>query len=536
MTKELKTIKISEAIPFDGNTRRPPSARSVASLAKDIKANGLSTPILVWADEDSKTNVFLVISGKRRLAALKSLKATEIEAILIRGIDRKQAVELATAENLNRKDLHGVEQAEAFEKLVAEGHTVASIANHFGVEKTDVAQTLRLTSLPASIRNSFLDSKLDIPDSVFYRIARLGTEDAQKRVYEKIAASASRAIRLDDWEVDNAFNSEVRVLDRAPFNPTTGRLHGGACVKCPKATNNAKNLFPELDHSDERQVRCTDGACWDAKVQELIDEKVDEGYTPVEDIYDAGYSHPQTGDGKLKKYKLVVTAGRDRGKFGSYVKLRDRPSSTTDESGRRKISKEEKAAIEAGILAVGEGLVLKESTLIEFLVARFPSPELKRVEKRTNRVLKNPDGTAIYPESVALQKALIRDLLASFLIEPHGDRENALSRIYSLSTSDAIEGHAAQKALDVTKPWLDARGRFRKEALKEIREKAKAASEKAATTGSAPTTPPKKKPKKAAKSSAAAKPAKKAAKKAAKSVPAKKAAKSSKRGMIKPKK
>ena len=119
----------------------------IAELAASIKANGLLQPITVTKNGDRYT----IVAGERRYRAVRSLQMETIPAI-IRNISRRQSMELALIENIQRSDLNPIEEAAAIGALMQEfGLTQQELSQRLGMSRSALANSVRLLSLPENI-------------------------------------------------------------------------------------------------------------------------------------------------------------------------------------------------------------------------------------------------------------------------------------------------------------------------------------------------------------------------------------------------
>ena len=113
--EEVRQLAINQIEPNPFQPRVKFDEEALQELANSISAHGLLHPIIVRAIGHG----YQVIAGERRLRACKQLGWTTIPAI-IRVMDDRAAAELALIENLQRRDLHFLEEAEGYERLLAE--------------------------------------------------------------------------------------------------------------------------------------------------------------------------------------------------------------------------------------------------------------------------------------------------------------------------------------------------------------------------------------------------------------------------------
>lgn len=125
-------------------------------LAESIKQNGLIQPLTV-KQEDNK---YILIAGERRLRALKLLGMDSAPCIVIDVTDRNSAV-LALVENIQRKDLHYFDEAEALSKLLDfYGMTQEDCAVKLGKNQSTIANKLRLLKLSEEVRRKIRENCL----------------------------------------------------------------------------------------------------------------------------------------------------------------------------------------------------------------------------------------------------------------------------------------------------------------------------------------------------------------------------------------
>lgn len=125
-------------------------------LKESIKEKGVLQPILVR----EKDGEYEVVAGERRLRASRELGLKEIP-VVIKEIDDKEALVIALIENIQRENLTAIEEAEAYKNLVDDfGYTQEQVAQSVGKNRSTIANTLRLLSLPDNIKNAISEGIL----------------------------------------------------------------------------------------------------------------------------------------------------------------------------------------------------------------------------------------------------------------------------------------------------------------------------------------------------------------------------------------
>lgn len=172
--RPAKEIPIEAIQPNRDQPRRRFDEAELESLADSIRANGILQPILVRRLDDSDSS-FEIIAGERRWRAAQLCGVHNIP-VVIRDIKESETVELALIENIQREDLTPLEEAEAFQHLIAEyGQTQDEISAMIGKSRSHVANMVRLLSLPELVRDMLQDGRL----SAGHARALVGQDDAE---------------------------------------------------------------------------------------------------------------------------------------------------------------------------------------------------------------------------------------------------------------------------------------------------------------------------------------------------------------------
>lgn len=130
---------------------------SLAELSSSIKEFGVIQPLLVRQKTDHS---FELIAGERRLRASK-LAGLALVPVIVKELTDQEMAELAMIENLQREDLHYLEEAEGFQQLIANfGFTQEELAVRVGKKQSTIANKMRLLKLAEDIRNTLRQENL----------------------------------------------------------------------------------------------------------------------------------------------------------------------------------------------------------------------------------------------------------------------------------------------------------------------------------------------------------------------------------------
>ena len=144
---------------IDNNINQPRKEFDIEKLnelADSIKANGIIQPIIL----STMGTRYMIVAGERRWRAAK-LAGVKIVPAVVRNFTPAQIAEIAIVENLQRQDLNEIELARGIKKLIDEFKlTQEQAATRLGKNRSAIAHTLRLLTLPAEIIQMVEQNKL----------------------------------------------------------------------------------------------------------------------------------------------------------------------------------------------------------------------------------------------------------------------------------------------------------------------------------------------------------------------------------------
>src|ERR687884_118094 len=148
-----RSVPIETIRPSPFQPRRHFGEEELEGLAQSIRDKGVVQPLLVRPVNGADSG-FELIAGERRWRAAQRVGLHEVP-VVVRDLADSEALEIALVENLQREDLSPLEEAEAYSRLMEEfGRSQAEVAETIGKSRSHVANTLRLLSGPAPVRQS----------------------------------------------------------------------------------------------------------------------------------------------------------------------------------------------------------------------------------------------------------------------------------------------------------------------------------------------------------------------------------------------
>ncbi|WP_114165086.1 nucleoid occlusion protein [Exiguobacterium sp. TNDT2] len=154
----VQKIALSSLLPNRYQPRKVFEPAKIEELAVTIDEYGLLQPIIVRKAEEDR---YEIVAGERRFRAVKSLGWSFIPAI-VREMDDDTTAALALIENLQREQLSPIEEAEAYDRLLAmNGLKQAELAKSLGKSQSTIANKLRLLKLPEDVKQCLRNRQIN---------------------------------------------------------------------------------------------------------------------------------------------------------------------------------------------------------------------------------------------------------------------------------------------------------------------------------------------------------------------------------------
>ena len=185
---------IGRLVPIDRLDPNPEQPRQVMGDLTELKASiaekGIIEPLIVRPRGER----YGIIAGERRYQAAVQLGLTELP-VVIRSADESESIELALIENLQRKDLTALEEAEALQALVHRfGYTHERLAKRLGKSRTSVTESLSLNAMPEDVQH--LCRLADVSSkSVLLEVVRQRSPEAMVAFVEQITRDGAATRR-----------------------------------------------------------------------------------------------------------------------------------------------------------------------------------------------------------------------------------------------------------------------------------------------------------------------------------------------------
>jgi ParB family transcriptional regulator, chromosome partitioning protein len=360
----IQEISLNKIKPSKANPRRRTDEAALSELAENIKTHGVLQPILI---RPMNANGYEIVCGERRWKASKTAGKESIPARIV-NLSDGEALELAVIENLQRENVHELDEALGYKALIKQNpelYTVENISLKVGRSASYVYGRLRLAELTPNVQAAFYAGKLTAGHAI--EIARLQPKDQERALEECFPGHRTTKAILKDKdprpinvrELRDWIQREIHLsLANAPFDVNDPNLlpAAGPCSTCPKRSGSNPLLFAD---SIKRADICTDPECFKQKRDALVQIRVSEveaaGGKPVKvsDSYvyygqkpapgvlcRADYNEATAGDCPTTAPAVVVEGKR----VGTKLYVCTNPKCKTHSLRSVSLSPEEKAA------------------------------------------------------------------------------------------------------------------------------------------------------------------------------------------------
>ncbi|MGP1438837.1 MAG: ParB/RepB/Spo0J family partition protein [Treponema sp.] len=148
---------------------------ALEELSSSIKVHGLIQPVVVQKDSDG---AYFIIAGERRTRA-SIMAGLEKIPVVISDVKDENKLEVALIENIQRENLNPIEEAQAYQAIIAMGNlTQEELSSRVGKSRSTITNAIRLLQLPPEMQIALKEGKI----STGHAKALLSIEDKFKQM------------------------------------------------------------------------------------------------------------------------------------------------------------------------------------------------------------------------------------------------------------------------------------------------------------------------------------------------------------------
>ena len=211
-------ISISSIIPNKFQPRKKFDKESLEDLTNSIKERGVIQPLIVRKSDD-QSEKYELIAGERRWQASQSAGLHEVPVVIIEA-DNLKSLEFAIVENVQRKDLNPIEEANGYQKLIEQfDYDQEKVSKFIGKSRSHVSNCLRLLTLPNEVITLIEENKL----SQGHAKVLVGLENAnflaKKIIENKLSVRQSetltKSIKSNQGKIKTNKNPNITSLEKS---------------------------------------------------------------------------------------------------------------------------------------------------------------------------------------------------------------------------------------------------------------------------------------------------------------------------------
>ena len=212
--KQVQQIAVQQIVPNRFQPRKVFNEEKLDELARTIHIHGLIQPIILRKYEEDK---YEIIAGERRFRAMQLLEWQEVPAIVQEMTDNETA-SVALIENLQREELTAIEEAEAYQSLMALNElTQEALAQRIGKSQSFIANKLRLLKLAEPIKQALLNR--EVTERHGRSLLALSAEEQNElltliREKKLTVKETERLVKLKQVEKDKASDQPKKRIKR----------------------------------------------------------------------------------------------------------------------------------------------------------------------------------------------------------------------------------------------------------------------------------------------------------------------------------
>jgi len=302
---EYRNLPLALLTESATNPRRAFDEDFLKELAGSIRSKGVLSPLLVRPKNERS---FEIVFGAQRYRAAQIVEVATVP-VRIQNLTDAEALEAQLIENLQRRDVHPMEEAQGFKALLdldEPKYSIEQISAKTGKSPAYVAQRLKLTELAPAVADAFYAEEIGVGHALL--LAKLPAdrqEEALKACFKEDWSNGDRKAKRMLLPVRNLqFWIEYNILlllKDAPFDKKDAHLVAiaGSCVDCPKRTGHNKLLFSDMGKQDA----CTDPSCYQAKVDAHVAKTI--AVKPKLVQISTAYGKQEEGSTTLPRNKYV---------------------------------------------------------------------------------------------------------------------------------------------------------------------------------------------------------------------------------------
>lgn len=390
--------------PSPTNPRKTFDDASMAELTENVRHHGVLQPILtrLWPVAQpypaGDMPLYEIVAGERRYRAAKAAGQTLIP-MLVRDLTDKEVLEIQVIENLQRKDLHPLEEADGYHLMMEKhGYRAEDLAEKIGKSRSYIFGRLKLLDLDPESRRLFQFGKLNASTALL--VARIPSEKLRAKAINEITGGVygggEMSVRKASEHIQHNY---MLKLAEAPFPRGDSDLVAlaGRCFDCVKRTGNNPDIFEDVKSADV----CTDPECYKEKSAAHSKREAEKAIAAGATVI--------TGDAARK----IAPYGIDSSTLKNYTRLDEKCHEDPDKRTYREI------------LGDSDTVLIEDPSKAGRLVSAMPNNAL--AEKLVAAGIRSRDAERAKEAAITAKKIALERLYRGEMYRQIRDKINALT-------------------------------------------------------------------------------------------------------------
>lgn len=257
----LKNIPVQSIKPSSCQPRKSFNENDLNELAESIKIHGVIQPIILRIDGK---NGYELVAGERRYKAA-IIAGLEFVPAIVKDFTNKDALAISIIENIQRKDLTVIEEANSYRDLIEQYDLTHELVSKItGKSRSHISNLLRLLNLSNKVQEMVILGQLtmgharallSLPESLQKIVAdeivnkNLTTNETEKRVNHLIALNNEEETDIEISELNHYIvNYEVQISQKLglPTSIKHGQRGNGKITLKYSSIEEVENLIKTL--------------------------------------------------------------------------------------------------------------------------------------------------------------------------------------------------------------------------------------------------------------------------------------------------
>lgn len=310
---EFLMVPLDEVRPDPNQPRKFFEEAGMKELTDSVREKGVIQAIVVRPNPDGG---YMVVSGERRfrasMAIMQELPERNTIPALIRDLTDQEALELQIIENLQRKEVHPMEEAVAFKSLNQKLSTF-EIAQKVGKSESYVLKRMKLTELVERAQKMFFANRMDYSEAL--KLSRFD-EQTQMEILQSAVGDSYNWDKLEDYSLMSfitfgyRLNQKSVMLSDSSFDQFDVKLYpaAGSCIGCRFNSRTNPELF------ETKNPTCYRPSCFAVKSLNHKNNMIEEAQKDPSIVLVAGYVYKQEDRdfiSSLKRKNITVFSEND---------------------------------------------------------------------------------------------------------------------------------------------------------------------------------------------------------------------------------